>query len=139
VASNVCDRLEEVLLPLLPGTEQFRLQHKRAIETAGDCSADWARLQQSGILLIGQELSCRCPPVPVTPITMVPMSKKDASHLIIFNDYIDRTTSVSIRSIYANRAFLVARKFRRQKLEGDQPSQLQILSQINVAHPTFAE
>ena len=54
-------------LPPLPGSEQFKLQHSRAIETSGVLLADCAFLQQSGTLVIGQEPSCSCAPTPTAP------------------------------------------------------------------------
>jgi hypothetical protein len=44
--------------PLLLGSEQFKLQHIRAIETSGVSLAECAFLQQSGMLPIGQPRSC---------------------------------------------------------------------------------
>ncbi len=55
------EKLDEVFDPLLPGSEQLRLQHSRAIETSGVLLAEWAFLQQSGILAIGQLPSLPCP------------------------------------------------------------------------------
>ena len=46
------EEFEEVLDPLLPGSEQLRLQHSRAIEACGVLLADCAFLQQSGMLAI---------------------------------------------------------------------------------------
>jgi hypothetical protein len=51
------ETVEEVLVPVLPGSEQFKLQHSRAIETSGVVFADCAFLQQSGRFDIGQEPS----------------------------------------------------------------------------------
>jgi hypothetical protein len=51
------ETVEEVLVPVLPGSEQLRLQQSRAIETSGMLLADCAFLQQSGRLDIGQEPS----------------------------------------------------------------------------------
>jgi hypothetical protein len=44
--------LEEILDPLLPGSEQLRLQHSWAIEACGVLLAVCAFLQQSGMLAI---------------------------------------------------------------------------------------
>jgi hypothetical protein len=46
------EKLEEILDPLLPGSEQLRLQHSRAIEACGVLLAVCAFLQQSGMLAI---------------------------------------------------------------------------------------
>ena len=45
------EKLDELLLPVLPGSEQLRLQHNRAIEAAGPLLP--AFLQQSGKFDIG--------------------------------------------------------------------------------------
>jgi len=50
------EKLDEVLLPVLPGSEQFRLQQTRAIEAP--CSLLRAFLQQSGSFNIGHQPSC---------------------------------------------------------------------------------
>ena len=50
------EKLEELLLPVLPGSEQFRLQQTRAIEASGPLLR--AFLQQSGTLDIGHVPSC---------------------------------------------------------------------------------
>ena len=64
------EKLDEAFDPLLPGSEQFRLQHSRAIETSGVLLADCAFLQQSGMLVIGQEPSPSCAPTPTAPPSM---------------------------------------------------------------------
>jgi len=53
-----CDgeKLDELLFPVFPGSEQFRLQQTRAIEAAGPLLA--AFLQQSGSFNIGHVPSC---------------------------------------------------------------------------------
>jgi hypothetical protein len=51
------EKLGEEFDPPLPGSEQFRLQHNRAIDTSGVLLADCAFLQQSGSFDIGQEPS----------------------------------------------------------------------------------
>jgi hypothetical protein len=43
------DKFEAVLDPPLPGSEQFNLQQRRAIETSGTPAADLAFLQQRGM------------------------------------------------------------------------------------------
>jgi hypothetical protein len=43
------DKFDAVLEPLLPGSEQFSLQQRRAIETSGALAVDLAFLQQRGI------------------------------------------------------------------------------------------
>jgi hypothetical protein len=62
--------MAEAFDPLLPGSEQFRLQHSRAIETSGVLLADCAFLQQSGMLVIGHEPSPSCAPTPTAPPSM---------------------------------------------------------------------
>jgi hypothetical protein len=53
-----CDvqELNELVLPVLPGSEQFRLQQTRAIDAP--VLLLWAFLQQSGNFDIGQVPSC---------------------------------------------------------------------------------
>jgi hypothetical protein len=50
------EKLDELLFPVLPGSEQFKLQHTRAIEARGPLLT--AFLQQSGSLDIGHQPSC---------------------------------------------------------------------------------
>ena len=74
------DKLEK-LDPLLPGSEQFKLQQSRAIETPAVLLADWAFLQQSGMLAI--EPSPSCAPTPTAPPSMAATRRKAVSHLRI--------------------------------------------------------
>lgn len=73
--------LEEALVLLLPGSEQFRLQQSRAIETTGALLDDCALLQQSGMLAI--EPSPSCAPAPTAPPSIAAMRAKAVSHLRI--------------------------------------------------------
>src|SRR5258705_2129037 len=57
---------EEVLVPLLPGSEQLSLQQSRAIEIDGALLDDCAFLQQSGMPAIEPSLSRT--PAPTTPL-----------------------------------------------------------------------
>jgi hypothetical protein len=83
------EKLEEVLVPLLPGSEQFKLQHRRAIETSGVLFADCAFLQQSGRFDIGP--SPACAPTPTAPPSMAATRMKAVSHLhIAVANYIER-------------------------------------------------
>jgi len=53
-----CDeKLRDALEPPLPGSEQLRLQHSRAIEASVVLFSDWAFWQQSGRFDIGQNPS----------------------------------------------------------------------------------
>jgi hypothetical protein len=49
VAFWFLDKLEVLFDPPLPGSEQFNLQQRRAIETSGALATDRALLQQRGI------------------------------------------------------------------------------------------
>jgi hypothetical protein len=69
-------KLYDTFEPLLPDSEQFRLQQSRASETSGALVAEWAFLQQSGNLVSGQEPSCRCAPVPTTLISIAAITLK---------------------------------------------------------------
>jgi hypothetical protein len=94
------ETVEEELVPLLPGSEQLRLQHSRAIEACGVLLADCAFLQQSGMLVIGQEPSCSCAPTPTMPPSMATTRVRAVSHFRIdVVNYIDRLRCVSSRPI----------------------------------------
>jgi hypothetical protein len=75
------EKLEEVLDPLLPGSEQLRLQQSRAIETSGVLLGDCAFLQQSGMLVI--RLSPSCAPAPTAPPSMAATRVKVVNHFRI--------------------------------------------------------
>jgi hypothetical protein len=62
------EKLDELLFPVLPGSEQFRLQQTRAIEASGPLLR--AFLQQSGTLDIGHVPSCWCAPTPLTTVSI---------------------------------------------------------------------
>lgn len=49
IVPRLRDKLEALLDPPLPGSEQFNLQQRRAIETSGALATDRAFLQQTGI------------------------------------------------------------------------------------------
>ena len=74
------EKLEELPEPLLPGSEQFRLQHSRAIETSEVLLTDWAFLQQSGRFDIGHEPSCSCALTPTTPFSSAMKSPNAVNH-----------------------------------------------------------
>jgi len=76
---------------VLPGSEQLRLQHSRAIEASGP----WRRafLQQSGSFDIGHEPSRWCAFTPTTPVNMTIVSATDVSHFRIAASTIDREIS----------------------------------------------
>jgi hypothetical protein len=61
------EKLAVEFVPLLPGSEQFKLQHRRAIAACGELSAECALRQHSGMLDIGQEPSSNCAPTPTAP------------------------------------------------------------------------
>src|ERR1700730_7195220 len=83
------EKLEAVLDPPLPGSEQFKLQQSRAIDTSGVPLADCAFLQPSGILAIGPSPSCAS--TPMAPPSMAATRRKAISHLrIVVENYIDR-------------------------------------------------
>src|SRR5260370_21486973 len=77
------ETVEEELVPPLPSSEQFRLQHSRAIETSGALLADCAFLQQSGRFDIGQEPSPRCAPTPTAPPSIAATRVKAVNHFRI--------------------------------------------------------
>ena len=83
VATDWGEKLEEVFDPPLPGSEQFRLQHNRAMETSEELPGECAFLQQSGMLVIGQEPSPSCAPTPTAPPSMAAMRVKAINHFRI--------------------------------------------------------
>jgi hypothetical protein len=88
------EKLEEVLDPLLPGSEQFKLQQSRAIETPRLLLVDCAILQQSGMLAI--EPSPSCAPTPTAPLSMAATRRKAVTHLRInMSNYIERALWLS--------------------------------------------
>src|ERR1044072_2126369 len=76
---DVCcvEELDEVV-PVLPGSEQLRLQQSRASEAWGPWLC--AFLQQSGKFDIGHEPSRCCAPTPTAPVNMTIVSATDVSH-----------------------------------------------------------
>jgi hypothetical protein len=89
------ETLEETFEPLLPVSEQFKLQKRRAMATSGVPFADFAFLQQSGRFDIGQELSPACIPAPVAPPNIGTTKITDVSHcLIIESNYIYRSVVI---------------------------------------------
>jgi len=85
------EKLDEVFDPLLPGSEQLRLQQRRAIETSAVLFAACAFLQQSGRFDIGHEPSFSYAPTPTTPLSIAETSMNAVSHLrIVVFDYIER-------------------------------------------------
>src|SRR5258705_13661173 len=77
------EKLEAVFDPPLLGSEQFRLQHSRAIDTSEELPAECAFLQQSGTLVMGQEPSPSCAPTPAAPPSMAAMRVKAVNHFRI--------------------------------------------------------
>lgn len=77
------EKLEEVFDPPLPGSEQFRLQHNRAMETWEELPDECAFLQQSGMLVIGQAPSPSCAPTPTAPPIMAAIRAKGINHFRI--------------------------------------------------------
>jgi hypothetical protein len=95
-ATPGCGEKLEAFDPLLPGSEQFRLQHNRAIEPSAVLPDDCAFLQQSGMLVIGQEPSPSCAPTPIAPPSMAASKMNDVSHFLITeSNYIDCFLQVS--------------------------------------------
>jgi hypothetical protein len=62
LALSFLEKLEAVLDPLLPGSEQFSLQQRRAIETSDAWAVDLAFLQQRGIFLSAEDPSSALTP-----------------------------------------------------------------------------
>jgi hypothetical protein len=90
------EKLDELFEPLLPGSEQFKLQQRRAIETSGVWLVECAFLQQSGMFVSGHEPSPTCAPMPTAPQSMVTDRAKAVSHLRIgCGHYIERLRLMS--------------------------------------------
>jgi hypothetical protein len=77
------EMLEELLVPLLPGSEQFKLQQSRAMETSAAFPPKCAFLQQSGMFVIGQEPSPSCAPTPTAPPSIATTRRKAVNNLRI--------------------------------------------------------
>jgi hypothetical protein len=77
------EKMEDAFGPLLPGSEQFRLQHNLAMKTSEVLPADWAFLQQSGMLVIGHEPSPSWAPTPTTPPSMAATKMNAVNHFLI--------------------------------------------------------
>lgn len=74
------EKLEELPEPVLPGSEQFRLQHSRAIEICAELPGEWAFLQHAGIL---DKPSLSCAPAPTAAPSMAAVSAKSVNRLRI--------------------------------------------------------
>ena len=68
------DKFEVVFAPPLPGSEQFSLQQRRAIEVSGAIAVDLAFLQQRGIFLSTGDASAALAPIAV-PSRMTTIAK----------------------------------------------------------------
>ena len=77
VAVDCAEKLDELPLPVLPGSEQFRLQQTRAIEAPGSLLR--AFLQHSGSFNIGHKPSCSCAPTPAAAVNMTSVSTAEVS------------------------------------------------------------
>jgi hypothetical protein len=87
--TGCCGEKLEELDPLLPGSEQFKLQQSRAIETCELPLVDCAFLQQSGMPAI--EPSPSCAPTPSAPPSMAATRTKAVNHLpIVETEYRDK-------------------------------------------------
>jgi hypothetical protein len=87
--TGCCGEKLEELDPLLLGSEQFKLQQSRAIETCELSFVDCAFLQQSGMPAI--EPSPSCAPTPSAPPSMAATRTKAVNHLpIVETEYRDK-------------------------------------------------
>jgi hypothetical protein len=68
------NRFEALVDPPLPGSEQFSLQQRRAIETWGAVSVDLAVLQQRGIFAFAQNPSAVL--TPTAPLAKAMITEK---------------------------------------------------------------
>lgn len=62
IGPSFLDRLEALVTPPLPGSEQFSLQQRRAIETSRALPVDLAVLQQRGIFAFAEDPSAALTP-----------------------------------------------------------------------------
>ena len=86
VAPWFLDKLEALFDPPLPGSEQFNLQQRRAIETWGALVADRAFLQQRGIFPCTKASSAALEPTAPPSRTM--MAAKLKARFSIPGEYI---------------------------------------------------
>jgi|GEM_PF-6466186 len=72
------DKFEAGFDPPLPGSEQFNLQQRRAIETSGALEVALARLQQRGMLPCAGDASTALAPIaaPSRTIIMVKLNTR---------------------------------------------------------------
>jgi len=89
------DRLEAFVDPLLPGSEQFNLQQRRAIETPGALPVDLAVLQHRGIFAFAQDPSAALRPIALLARAMV-MIKLNARFRILHELYLAGRRPVKI-------------------------------------------
>jgi len=95
--------LVEKLAPLLPGSEQFKLQQSRAIDTAGTLLLERAFLQQSGKLFSGQEPSPGCAPIPTAPPIIAAMRIQVVNNFrMVVRDYIEHVPRVSSAALLSS-------------------------------------
>lgn len=90
------DRLEALVDPLLPGSEQFSLQQRRAIETWGALSVDRALLQQRGIFPSALDPSSALAPT-TPPSRTIMIVKLNARFSIPGELYLAVRTAVKVR------------------------------------------
>lgn len=85
------------MLAPLPGSEQFNLQQRRAIETSGASRIILAVLQQIGILAAAQDPSCAL--TPIAPLAEAMMIRKlSARFTICVKLYLSVRTGVKVKS-----------------------------------------
>jgi hypothetical protein len=78
------EKLTELFGTVVPGSEQFKLQHSRAIETSGALPFSRAVSQQSIMPLIGHLPSLSCAWTPATALASMAMIRtKAVSHFAI--------------------------------------------------------
>ena len=95
VVPGLVDKFEVLLDPPLPGSEQFSLQQRRAMETWGAVSVDRAFLQHRGIFAFAQDPSAALTPV-APPSRAMTIMRLNARFRILQELYLARRTAVKI-------------------------------------------
>ena len=95
VVPGLLDKFEALLDPPLPGSEQFNLQQRRAIETWGASLVDRAFLQQRGMFPSDQDRSSALAPT-APPSRTITIVKRRARFSIPGELYLAGRTAVKV-------------------------------------------
>jgi hypothetical protein len=93
IVPSFLDTFEALVDPPLPGSEQFSLQQRRAIETSGAVPLDRAVLQQRGIFAFAEDPSAAL--IPNTPLMKTRTTMKLRTRFRMPPNYIQPLKQVS--------------------------------------------